>query len=167
MKIGVPKEIKPQENRIGLTPDSVKILTASGHKVLIENNGGFEAGFENEHYIKAGAQIVNKALLHFWWFGNDYGDSKMIRTDCPGGSSKSVISPETACLIPYREIVRHYDAYSHACIDINACPPLFIPNGFFENKIKILYCSENRKEGYVHVNPTLKNYSTVDKNGAD
>ncbi|RZO49121.1 MAG: alanine dehydrogenase [Candidatus Pelagibacterales bacterium] len=61
MKIGVPKEIKPQENRIGLTPDSVKILTASGHKVLIENNGGFEAGFENEHYIKAGAQIVNKA----------------------------------------------------------------------------------------------------------
>ena len=61
MKIGVPKEIKPQENRIGLTPDSVKTLTSNGHKVLIENNGGFEAGFENEHYIKAGAQIVKKA----------------------------------------------------------------------------------------------------------
>ena len=61
MKIGVPKEIKPQENRIGLTPDSVKILTTNGHKVLIENNGGFEAGFENDHYIKAGAKIVNKA----------------------------------------------------------------------------------------------------------
>jgi alanine dehydrogenase len=60
MKIGVPKEVKPQENRIGLTPDSVKILTENGHKVLIENNGGFEAGFENEHYIKAGAQIVKK-----------------------------------------------------------------------------------------------------------
>ena len=61
MKIGVPKEIKPQENRIGLTPDSVKILTANGHQVLIENNGGFEAGFENDQYIKAGAQIVEKA----------------------------------------------------------------------------------------------------------
>ena len=61
MKIGVPKEIKPQENRIGLTPDSVKILTANGHEVLIENNGGFEAGFENDHYVKAGAKIVNKA----------------------------------------------------------------------------------------------------------
>ena len=61
MKIGVPKEIKPQENRIGLTPDSVKILTTNGHKVLIENNGGFEAGFENDHYVKAGAQIVEKA----------------------------------------------------------------------------------------------------------
>ena len=61
MKIGVPKEIKPQENRIGLTPDSVKTLISNGHKVLIENNGGFEAGFENEQYIKSGAQIVEKA----------------------------------------------------------------------------------------------------------
>ena len=61
MKIGVPKEIKPQENRIGLTPDSVKTLISNGHKVLIENNGGFEAGFENEQYINAGALIVDKA----------------------------------------------------------------------------------------------------------
>ncbi len=61
MIIGVPKEIKPQENRIGLTPDSVKILVSEGHKVLVENNGGFEAGFENDQYINAGAKIVNKA----------------------------------------------------------------------------------------------------------
>ena len=61
MKIGVPKEIKPQENRIGLTPDSVKILISEGHEVLVENNGGFEAGFENDQYTKAGAKIVNKA----------------------------------------------------------------------------------------------------------
>ena len=61
MKIGVPKEIKPQENRIGLTPDSVKKLTSNGHEVLVENNGGFEAGFENEHYISAGAKIIDKA----------------------------------------------------------------------------------------------------------
>ena len=61
MKIGLPKEIKPQENRIGLTPDSVKQLISNGHEVLVENNGGFEAGFENEHYISAGAKIVDKA----------------------------------------------------------------------------------------------------------
>jgi len=61
MKIGVPKEIKPQEHRIGLTPDSVKILTSNGNKVLVENNGGYEAGFDNEQYEKAGAKIVNKA----------------------------------------------------------------------------------------------------------
>ena len=61
MKIGVPKEIKPQENRIGLTPESAKILTSNGHQVLIENNGGFEAGFYNEQYKKAGAKIIEKA----------------------------------------------------------------------------------------------------------
>ena len=61
MRIGVPKEIKPQENRIGLTPKSVEVLTSNGHKVLIENNGGFEAGFYNNQYIKAGATIVDKA----------------------------------------------------------------------------------------------------------
>ena len=42
MRIGVPKEIKPQENRIGLTPESVKVLTSNGHQVLVEDNGGFE-----------------------------------------------------------------------------------------------------------------------------
>ena len=61
MKIGVPKEIKPQENRIGLTPASVKTLVSEGHEVLVENNGGFEAGFENEQYVSAGAKIVDKA----------------------------------------------------------------------------------------------------------
>ena len=50
MRIGVPKEIKPQENRIGLTPDSVKTLVSEGHEVLVENNGGFEAGFDNDQY---------------------------------------------------------------------------------------------------------------------
>ena len=61
MKIGVPKEIKPQENRIGLTPDSVKTLVSEGHEVLVENNGGFEAGFDNDQYVKAGAKIINTA----------------------------------------------------------------------------------------------------------
>ena len=61
MKIGVPKEIKPQENRIGLTPDSVKDLVSNGHEVLVENNGGFEAGFENSHYTSSGAKIIDRA----------------------------------------------------------------------------------------------------------
>ena len=61
MKIGVPKEIKPQENRIGLTPESTKILTSNGHEVLIENNGGFEAGFYNDQYKSVGATIIDKA----------------------------------------------------------------------------------------------------------
>ena len=61
MRIGVPKEIKPQENRIGLTPDSVKTLVSEGHEVLVENHGGFEAGFDNDQYKNAGAKIIEKA----------------------------------------------------------------------------------------------------------
>ena len=64
MKIGVPKEIKPQEHRIGLTPESVKTLISEGHEVLVENNGGFEAGFENEQYTNVGAKTgVNLSTL--------------------------------------------------------------------------------------------------------
>ena len=61
MIIGVPKEIKLQEHRIGLTPDSVKILTTKGHKLLVQSNGGFEAGFTDKDYKDAGAQIINNA----------------------------------------------------------------------------------------------------------
>ena len=61
MKIGVPKEIKSQENRIGLTPESVKALVSSGNEVLIENNGGYEAGFYNDQYKNVGAKILEKA----------------------------------------------------------------------------------------------------------
>ena len=59
MIVGVPKEIKLQEHRIGLTPDSVKVLIDRNHEVLVENNGGLEAGFTNEDYLKAGAKIIN------------------------------------------------------------------------------------------------------------
>ena len=59
MIVGVPKEIKLQEHRIGLTPDSVKVLVDRNHEVLVENNGGLEAGFTNTHYLEAGAKIID------------------------------------------------------------------------------------------------------------
>ncbi len=62
MIIGVPKEIKLQEHRIGLTPDSVKVLTEKGHEVLVETNGGFEAGFTNDNYNDYGTKIIDKPL---------------------------------------------------------------------------------------------------------
>ena len=65
MKIGVPKEIKPQENRIGLTPESVKVLTSNGNEVLVEKNGGLEAGFTNQDYEKSGAIIYDSAKKIF------------------------------------------------------------------------------------------------------
>ena len=111
-------------------------------------------------------QIVNKCLLYHWWFENNYGDAWMPRSDTssPGRSVKTLT---TASLSPYKEIVRHFDGDAHVHLSLNIGPPLFIPEGFFYNDIKILYCKSERKKGYVHINPFIENYSTIDANGAD
>lgn len=58
MLIGVPKEIKNHEYRIGLTPASVRELVGRGHQVMVETQGGAEIGFDDEAYTAAGASIV-------------------------------------------------------------------------------------------------------------
>tara|TARA_B100000965_G_C19555540_1_gene742004 strand:- start:143 stop:1252 length:1110 start_codon:yes stop_codon:yes gene_type:complete len=58
MLIGVPKEIKNNEFRVGLSPDSVKILINEGHDLLIETNAGIGSSFIDEDYIKVGARIT-------------------------------------------------------------------------------------------------------------
>jgi alanine dehydrogenase len=61
MIIGVPKEIKPQEFRIALTPQGVTELKRSGHTVLVEVGSGVGAGFSDEQYVHAGAEMVSSA----------------------------------------------------------------------------------------------------------
>ncbi|HZH58745.1 MAG TPA: alanine dehydrogenase [Metabacillus sp.] len=61
MIIGVPKEIKNNENRVALTPGGVTQLVAFGHRVLIEDQAGAGSGFENEDYQQAGAEIIDTA----------------------------------------------------------------------------------------------------------
>lgn len=61
MIIGVPKEIKNNENRVALTPAGVVSYVQAGHKVLIETNAGIGSGFTNEEYIAAGAVIIEDA----------------------------------------------------------------------------------------------------------
>jgi alanine dehydrogenase len=56
--IGVPKEIKDQEFRVGLTPSSVRLLCTQGHQVTVETSAGIGAGFTDADYAEAGAQIV-------------------------------------------------------------------------------------------------------------
>ncbi len=61
MRVGVPKEIKPNEHRIGLTPTAVREYVAHGHEVFIEKGAGGGAGFPDEVYVKAGAQVLPDA----------------------------------------------------------------------------------------------------------
>lgn len=88
MKIGCPKEIKPQEFRIGVTPNAAHEAVAHGHDVLIEKNGGAGAGFTDQDYIDAGAKIAATAAEIFEWADMivkvkepQAGERKMLRKD--------------------------------------------------------------------------------------
>lgn len=61
MRIGIPKEIKNNENRVAMTPAGAMTLINRGHEVYIETGAGIGSGFEDEHYVQAGAQIVTSA----------------------------------------------------------------------------------------------------------
>src|SRR6267378_2428390 len=61
MKIGVPKEVKIHEYRVGLVPAGVRELVDSGHQVLVQSGAGAGIGFEDSHYQSAGAVIAQRA----------------------------------------------------------------------------------------------------------
>lgn len=65
MLVGVPKEIKTREYRVGLVPASVKELTGRGHKVLVETNAGAGIGASDAEYVAAGAEIASDAATVF------------------------------------------------------------------------------------------------------
>lgn len=69
MKVGIPKELKNQEERVGSTPDGVVGLVKAGHTVLVEKNAGIGSGYTDQQYIDAGATIADVA---------DVWDSDMI-----------------------------------------------------------------------------------------
>ena len=58
MLVGVPKEIKDSEYRVGLVPSTVRELTLGGHRVMVEQNAGLGAGLTDADYQAAGAEIV-------------------------------------------------------------------------------------------------------------
>ncbi len=71
MIIGVPKEIKDNEARVGVTPAGVKALTEAGHTVLVETQAGALSGFPDEDYQNAGAEMVGEP-------GHVWGKSEMV-----------------------------------------------------------------------------------------
>ncbi len=71
MKIGTVTEIKPQEYRVGMTPDCVKSFVMRGHEVLYQQGAGNNAGFDDDDYRAAGARIVPDAATV-------YGESDMV-----------------------------------------------------------------------------------------
>jgi hypothetical protein len=96
-------------------------------------------------------QIVHKDLLHHWWHSRDYGAEKYL----PRSDWQDVYKTEPyTCFLPGREIVRHFDGYSHL-FNIHDTPPLHIPPGFFEKQMRVKIGYNHTTEGYVNLNPLL------------
>ncbi len=155
MKIGVPKEIKSQENRIGLTPESVKILTANGNEVMVENNGGFEAGFYNEQYKSAGAKIVDKAE-------DIFNDSEIIVKVKEPQSSEVKMIKENQIVFTYlhlaaaKELTKGLVDSKSVCIayetvtDNNGRLPLLAPMSAVAGRMSVqagAHCLEKNQKG--------------------
>ncbi len=87
MRIGVPKEIKNHEYRVGLTPPSVAELVAAGHEVVVETKAGGGIDFEDQDYVAAGARIVATAAEVF-------GESDLIvKVKEPQASEIALLEP--------------------------------------------------------------------------
>jgi len=115
-------------------------------------------------------QIITKELYRRWWFEGEFNHIKLPRPDYFGiGLAEIKPMPFHKLIIPYKEICRHFDGYQHCHPPIgnDVCPAIDIPEGFFDNLIKIRYGYSDRKDGYVNINPTSEYYYAYDKEGAD
>jgi len=88
MRVGVPKEIKPDEYRVGLTPTAAREYVAHGHTVLVQTDAGVGAGFGDDLYTKAGAQIVADAEAVF------AGAQMIVKVKEPQAAEWARLTPE-------------------------------------------------------------------------
>ena len=87
MRIGVPKEIKTQEFRVGLTPESVAELVLAGHEVAVETNAGEGSGFTDGDYTAIGATILPDAPAVF-----DFAEM-IVKVKEPQASECAMLTP--------------------------------------------------------------------------
>lgn len=93
-------------------------------------------------------QLLTKKLLNLWFADAGRLPEDLRRTD-------GITPPaEQLMIVPHREMVRHFDAYSHSGVAHKIIPPMFIPAGFFDGQVKIQYGGEKRLPGYVYIHPT-------------
>ena len=111
-------------------------------------------------------QIITKELYRNWWFEGEFNQYKFPRPDYFGLSLMEIKPvPFHKTLHPYREICRHFDGYQHVNPPITnyQCPALEIPDGFFENNIRIRFGYNDNVDGWTNINPLSEFYTAVDR----
>lgn len=104
--IGIPKETHFQEQRICLTPDAVAALTANGHKVLIENGAGIEAGYSDQEFSEAGAHLSKDRNKIF-------GCPMILKVEPPTLEEMEMIKPKSV-LISALQLKTQHKSYFQA-----------------------------------------------------
>lgn len=129
--------------------------------------------YENESFDSI--QIITKELYRRWWFEGEFNDVKLPRPDYFGiGLAEIKPVPVHKVIVPLKELCRHFDGYQHIPMQLGGpinneqCPALEIPDGFFENNIKIHYGEGKFTEnGWTNFDPLAKYYKAVNENGVD
>jgi len=130
MIIGVPKEIKEQEYRVGITPAGVKELKQEGHRIIVENTAGEGSGFSDEDYQKAGAELTDKIRL--------FKESELIVKVKEPLTSEYELFREGQALFTYLHLASNHElmnfllkkniaAFAYETLEVNGKLPLLIP----------------------------------------
>ena len=115
-------------------------------------------------------QIIKKSLYKKWWFEGEFGHVKLPRPDYFGvGLAELKPVPLHDVIIPLKELCRHFDGYYHCspAISNKVCPSLEIPNGFFENNIRVEYGPKTDDRPAVNLDPKNEYYLADDNSGTD
>ena len=141
MKIGIPKEIKPDEYRVGATPHTVHSLVLAGHKVEVETQAGEKIGYTDEMYAKEGAKIVGSAR-------DIYRNEMIIKVKEPQASEFPLMS-ENQILFCYLHLAADPEQTKHllemkvvgiayeTVTDENGRLPLLIPMSEIAGRVAI------------------------------
>jgi hypothetical protein len=156
--------------------ESINSISPSGYlygytgdfcKVVDEDEFSYTVKYD--HVSLASLQIFRAEYLYKMM--RVAGENRVIRTECLGEYTD--YNTDSLVIIPKVECCRHYDAYMHTSFVIwdfitsSRVPPLFIPDNFFDKKIKIKYGFDKYYKGFVNINPFKKSYSFNSKNGTD
>jgi hypothetical protein len=107
-------------------------------------------------------------FMNYWYGERAYdmiGDTAIPRTDELTKVGYDKIAATS--YFPTRELIRHFDGYSHVGNLMNHTPPLYIPYGFFDNNIKISIGTNDRVDGYTTFNPNSEYLYAADQSGCD
>ena len=136
----------------------------SDSDVVFETQSYYLVNFPHGYF--AGCQIYHKNLFHKLFFSKSYDNERIIRPECLSNK----IEIEQYVVFPKFEICRHYDGYMHTKIhqkpyilEAKDVPPLFIPDGFFENQACIRYGFLDYDAAAININPLIDNYSFENK----